>query len=336
MVHQHHQSHHHDKKEKKISHKISSLLKGRHIASDCATSNYPRVIHTAQTWAFMQLSYKKIIDGNSLGRRLNAAFRQRRSLLGMDSGDNGEDLDGTNNIIQYDSGIDIDYEVKVGPRGRGVFVAMNPVPKGKQVWKAASKYSYATFRKPEDMIDFLELLPHDWQCDILLWAYPNGKKARIDLNEGSYINHADEPRLVNLDDNCYAVRDIAVGEELLMDYSQFIEKLEWFDDLRAYAWNDHSSKKSLGDKEGGNDIGYYTKVGAPQNSGRIGDIGRNASASGITLGTFGEISVILDGNDDTTISYIQLSMFALSLIVSIMMMKAARRFLSAKRKHHAV
>ena len=225
---------------------MRKLLQGRNIPTDCATSNYPRLIPTAETWRFLQLSYQKIVrqnlkqkqethDQQHKDRHGVRRYHSRRLLHSDNQRYNKESH--TDIATAYESGMEIYMEVKEGPRGRGVFVTEEAVAKGTQVW-APGPNTYATFNHPEEFLDFMELLPHDLQCDVLLWTYSQGHKVHVELSEGSFINHADEPELVNIDINCYALREIAVGEELLMDYSEFIEKLDWCDDVRAYAWAD--------------------------------------------------------------------------------------------------
>merc|ERR1711865_655022 len=46
--------------------------------------------------------------------------------------------------------------------------------------------------------------------------------------------------VVNLDSDCYALRDIQLGEEMLENYSHFIgfHELVWFDRIRGNAWKE--------------------------------------------------------------------------------------------------
>lgn len=144
-------------------------------------------------------------------------------------------------------GMQIPHQVKIDPhgRGRGVF-ATKHVPKGKRIWMDVQG---ATFKQEEDLVKYLQLLAsknHRLQCDVLLWAYPYKGKAQVDLDVGSFINHADSANDINMDSYGFATRDIAPGEPILMNYTEFIEygSVLWFDTIRNEAWKheDQDSK----------------------------------------------------------------------------------------------
>jgi SET domain len=335
---------HQSSSSKEKESKVRSLLRGSSIASDCGTSNYQRLIHSPQTWSFLQASYKKIVDQNM--EQIASEKLDRRELR---YGQNEAEVQATNSY-ECTSGINIYAEVKEGPRGRGVFVTQEPVPKGTQAWRIAGPFSFATFQRPEEMIAFLELLPHDLQCDVLLWAYPTDNKAHVDLDEGSFINHAEDPDLVNLDSQARAVRPISPGEELLMDYSEFIDELDWFDDLRAFAWNDGNTEERMVDAV--IDVGdektddysaqtdahtwFYTQVGAPRTSRIVGGAGAGRG----TLDTPGDCIKLDFGSADGNIGksknetrQVQMSLFFLSLAgyaVIVALRRASRLFVVGK------
>jgi hypothetical protein len=97
-----------------------------------------------------------------------------------------------------------------GPRGRSVYAAID-VPKGSKVWNPSK---LATFEHPRELVHFLLRLPHDLQCDVLLWAYPDAENEYVGLalDEGTFINHADSDDLKNLDSSGYALRDVSIEQ----------------------------------------------------------------------------------------------------------------------------
>jgi hypothetical protein len=136
-------------------------------------------------------------------------------------------------------------------KGRGIFVD-TPVKKGELVWK---EIQTADFDNSSTFKTFLNLLPKSLVCDVREWAYvadiyigTDGKryfpetndetkvsyKWRIDIEEGSIINNeADSPNIgcdleaaKEVKGGCrvasWALRDLEVGEEILMDYGDFV------------------------------------------------------------------------------------------------------------------
>lgn len=92
------------------------------------------------------------------------------------------------------------------------------------------------------------MLDHDLQCDALLWAYVEKQEGYVSLalDEGSFVNHGETEDVINLDSDCYALRDIKVGEELLENYTEFIgfNELKWFDEIRGKAWQEPMINRS--------------------------------------------------------------------------------------------
>jgi len=258
--------------EQKYGHKIK-----RHpIPTDCATSNYPRIIHPEKTWRLLQKTfYEQTYAKKSYHHRVT---RRHANL--------------------WYSGIDDEYvEARDDGdgRGRGMY-AIRDIPRGTQVWYSNLKWviNDGYWKTKESMVDFLTRLPHDIQCDVLLWAYaaaPMGSRnsggefkwtstssapyVECNLDEASYFNHAEKRELVNMGLQNRALRDIKKGEELLMDYRAFIatgsETLPWWDEIRNTAWQESSSSGS--DNQGGDALSNssssgmmddYVKYGAPK------------------------------------------------------------------------
>lgn len=194
----------------------------------CGAANYPKLSYTEESWNVLRHAY--------------------REVMGTDSSISSDES----------SGWMIPYEVKDGPKGRGVF-ATKPIHKGTLVWKIqmhAKFYYESSFRK------FLNKISYEQACDILLWAYvekdpsprflrPSKQRGEfrvaVELDDASFTNHG-EPTEVNLEDKflfggVYSTRNIEAGDELLMDYSTFFHHnaLPWFDAMQAIAWKEDSS-----------------------------------------------------------------------------------------------
>ncbi|KAL3914882.1 MAG: hypothetical protein SGILL_005902 [Bacillariaceae sp.] len=213
------------------------------IASDCKSSNYPRVKHDHKIWKFLQQVYRE------------EAHRLHRRNFGVPWS------------VRH-TGMQIPFHVKDdGPRGRSVYAAID-VPEGTKVWNPSK---LASFEHPLEIVNFLHRLPHDLQCDVLLWAYPDAENENVGLalDEGTFINHAESDELKNMDSSGYALRDIRAGEEILEDYTEFIgvKTLEWFNIIRSLAWEEeieasHDSDGSSGTPNTNIHSGYV-HAGAP-------------------------------------------------------------------------
>eukprot|EP00588_Corethron_pennatum_P011361 CAMPEP_0194267716 /NCGR_PEP_ID=MMETSP0169-20130528/2173_1 /TAXON_ID=218684 /ORGANISM="Corethron pennatum, Strain L29A3" /LENGTH=282 /DNA_ID=CAMNT_0039008665 /DNA_START=46 /DNA_END=894 /DNA_ORIENTATION=+ len=207
----------------------------------CVASNYPRTIYNKDEWAVFQSSYNEI-------------YPEDAGVVGTD-------------------GFLFDYEVQNHPiRGRTI-VTKQDLPRGARVWRGDWHCSFDEV----EFMSFLELLPSlAYQCEILLWAYVSNGHVSVELDPGSFFNHADDKKMVNVSPSS-TKRFIQAGEELLMDYSTFIsyDALPWFDKLRANAWketNSGSVRSSPKNENGEGAVAVYhnTKeynlLGAPKQS----------------------------------------------------------------------
>jgi hypothetical protein len=153
--------------------------------------------------------------------------------------------------------------------------ALTDVPKGTTVWKPIN---YAKFFTEEEFVTFMKLLPHDVQCDVLLWAYPTTGGGRpvvaLDMDDGSYMNHASTTEGLNVDGNsAKATRNIKAGEELLTNYTQFFKfhkSIDWFETIRNRAWDTPDGNNHQRPKHNTNiknsqtaTTEYYVLQGAP-------------------------------------------------------------------------
>ena len=184
------------------------------IVRDCKSSKYPRRKYNHKTWKLLQRVYRE--EAHKLHRRnFGVAWSARHT------------------------GMQIPFHVKDdGPRGRSVYSAID-IEKGTKIWNPSK---LATFDHPLELVNFLQRLSHDLQCDVLLWAYPDAENENVGLalDEGTFVNHAESDELKNMGSTGYALRDIRAGEEILEDYTEFIgvQSLEWFNIIRARAWEE--------------------------------------------------------------------------------------------------
>lgn len=125
------------------------------LATDCTASNYPRKIPTEKDWQFLQDAYHNSQTRNYPSPR-NRPRRKRGFLVPFEIRDDG-------------------------PRGRSVY-ATKFIPKGRKIYEGF----VVKVEKQSDFINFLRLLPHDLQCDTLLWAFAgNRDTAYLVLDEGA-------------------------------------------------------------------------------------------------------------------------------------------------------
>jgi len=205
-------------------------------------------MHGEETWEFLRDAHVNSARGRLAYKYKNKRRRNTRT---------------TQTSPQRRVGFNVEVEIRDdGPRGRSVYAA-RPIPKGTKVYDGDN---VVHFDRAKDLVTFLKLLPHDLQCDVLLWAFPSGSKGRayVALDEGSFVNHGEDPRLVTLDKDCRTVRDVEAGEELLEDYGEFVSKTTtpgkkngWFSEIRGMAWGDEEER-------GSTKIEKYVSLGAPE------------------------------------------------------------------------
>lgn len=150
----------------------------------------------------------------------------------------------------FANGMLVPYVVRDDPvHGRGLY-AMADIPKGTLVWDGAM----ASWTNARDFVAFLRYLPHNLQCDVLLWAYPEKdttKKVILAMDEGSYMNDGGpDDAVCGMDGTTTTVREVKAGEHITENYAEFLDfegTVEWFHEMREHVF-------------GG---GKYTKQGTP-------------------------------------------------------------------------
>lgn len=183
-------------------------------------------IHNESTWSILRGSYI-----GSVGYE-NSSLRYDRLY--------GNGFVGTDAI-----------EVKHHPlKGRAVY-AKKSYKKGDEVYR--DTYS-ACFEEGPLYRKFLASIPPYLACDVFEWAYSGQSYgACVDLDEGSFINHASNSDSKNRDwelgnerpnllGGHIASRDIQVGEELLTDYSEFAE-LDGWEELGLGGWDEEDDEE---------------------------------------------------------------------------------------------
>jgi hypothetical protein len=184
---------------------------------------------------------------------LRAAYRQIKEVGGQPVDDDDPWLKAA--LVQEWplTGALIEYEVRLGEYGRGVY-SKQTVPAGTPVWKCQH---CGVFTTEQQWLAFLKLLPHHMQYDVVQWAFASDGVVYLDLEPATMFNHggtfiAEEVGFSNVrpdnvicqkveinpnesnDDEEYqyvAKVDINVGDELLCDYSEFHDyanPLSWF------------------------------------------------------------------------------------------------------------
>mmetsp|Transcript_14943 Transcript_14943/g.30979 ORF Transcript_14943/g.30979 Transcript_14943/m.30979 type:complete len:269 (-) Transcript_14943:452-1258(-) len=216
---------------------VLSPAMSRVIPKNCGNSGYQRKIHDATVWRHLQETYIDTVD-NTFSNIYEDAKEAWPSY----------------------SGFLVSVNVKDdGKRGRSIYAA-EPIAEGTKVWKPVH---LAQFHSPTELRTFLDELDHDLQCDALLWAYveKGTSYVALALDPASFVNHGETEDVVNLDENCVALRDIEMGEELLENYSEFIgfdeNEVEWFHRIRGVAWKEKGPSRSHSTDE-------YNMLGAPK------------------------------------------------------------------------
>lgn len=125
--------------------------------------------------------------------------------------------------------------------GWGIF-AEEPIPANSLVWTLV-KRNHKTYNYDE-LLSFVNNSTDDEIKHVLNHIYCQGNVAILCEDEAEYVNHSSNPNLtqspVDCNIGCWSARNIAVGEELLDDYSKY-ETPQWYLDL-CKKYNVESSK----------------------------------------------------------------------------------------------
>ena len=111
--------------------------------------------------------------------------------------------------------------------------------KGSQLWEP---YNYHYFKIEHKYIQFFkELEPnsHFLQCDIIKMTHTNEGSlfVKLSLNKGSFIQHQHTAEEINLDMYCVATKDIAAGENLTINTTEYVgaDSMDWCNKINSSA-----------------------------------------------------------------------------------------------------
>jgi len=121
--------------------------------------------------------------------------------------------------------------------GQGLFVT-EAVKAGTCVWRYMINENVLEFDAQASRAHLANMATLAAQQDFLNSTFGRGQKLCLILDEGRFMNHAAAPlnncRTDLRTGNCFAVRDLAVDEELLEDYASFAHPDFLYDLLSQY------------------------------------------------------------------------------------------------------
>lgn len=202
-----------------------------HFGCDAIFESGPRPVHRPSDWLRMRKAYGTVVGS------------EKATIPDDSSAENGD---------EFRDGFHVPVEARQAEeKGRGVF-ARAPVKEGQKIW--STSYT-ARFDNGRDYRRFLAAIPADFACDVLQWAYVQSLSDRdekteeafvsVDLDAGSFINsynlgdgeeippnlgchpEAAKHEPGGCEHNYFALRDIEVDDELLLDYGEFAVSTGW-------------------------------------------------------------------------------------------------------------
>lgn len=101
-------------------------------------------------------------------------------------------------------------------RGDLGLYAAEDVPKGTEVWKMDSFFDVTLENS------FVESMTDEARMYVKKYSYLTPKGVWImHIDDARFLNHSDDPNLVDYEQTTVALRDIQAGEELTCDYYSF-------------------------------------------------------------------------------------------------------------------
>jgi hypothetical protein len=172
----------------------------------CEEIEQPRPIHTDDTWKLLREKYLEV--------------------MGDKASIKPEQLQGNGFLVP----VKVDYSAG---KGRGVFAAA-PIKEGTPVHVHNYQYT-AIFRDGAKYREYLEQLPEELACDVIMWSYVEYQDREnqsdmiigFEIDEASFTNGAISKDEKNVDFNYHALRDIAEGEEIIESYSDYMNENGW-------------------------------------------------------------------------------------------------------------
>jgi hypothetical protein len=118
--------------------------------------------------------------------------------------------------------MNINYEIRENKYGKGIYLLEN-IKAGTCVW--TYKLNDNVFEYDEQQtISYLQSLPSlHLQQRFLDLSFGKGNVLCLITDDGRYVNHSENPNCKTdlISGNCYAIRDIKKGDEILENYSSF-------------------------------------------------------------------------------------------------------------------
>ena len=186
----------------------------------CGDVLAPRPLHNHTIWMDLRLAYERAVGAKH------------------------STLSSSPSSLQGDDGFAVPHQiVQVEGKGRGI-VAAEPIQAGQWIWTSRKT---ARFLDAPSYGRFLQSVPVDLACDVMMWSYVQEMGGwsekdfliSVDLDDGSYCNAAyggPSNTRVAEDTGCdskecrfhfFATEDIAVGEEIVCNYSSFSDGSGW-------------------------------------------------------------------------------------------------------------
>jgi hypothetical protein len=132
--------------------------------------------------------------------------------------------------------MNINYEVRETDNyGKGIYV-LEAVPKGTCIWTYKLNENVSEYNAQQS-IDHLQSLPTlNEQQRFLDSSFGRGDVLCLIIDDGQYVNHADAPNCKTdlSTGHCYAIQDIATGEQIFEDYTSFTHPPFLFPLLKQY------------------------------------------------------------------------------------------------------
>jgi len=132
--------------------------------------------------------------------------------------------------------MNIAYEIRnTDANGKGIYV-LEPVKTGTCIWTYKLNINVIEFNKQQTIEYLQSLLVLKAQQRFLDSSFGKGDLLCLIVDDGQYVNHADAPNCktdINTGD-CYAIEDIAAGEQIFEDYRSFSHPPFLFPLLKQY------------------------------------------------------------------------------------------------------
>jgi uncharacterized protein len=115
-------------------------------------------------------------------------------------------------------------------QGLGIF-AGEFIPGGSQIWVLNPKFDIFIYEEE------IAALPAHMQDYLARYSYPHLKISRVrivDCDDGKFMNHTEQPNTdFRIFDRGFALSDIAAGEEITCNYSEFDPDFRGFGPVTA-------------------------------------------------------------------------------------------------------